>query len=200
MILLKLFASIFSLPAFVIHNDLTLPQCSIFNIPSFTLPLVTPERMKAELLSLDSNTASGYDNVSALFLVKCADQLCFPLAMIFNLSVKRGEYPPLLKFNNVVPIYKRIGDKNSVSSYRPISMQPVVSKVFEKIVNKALRQHLKGLICDEQYGFVHINPPLPIFLVTLILLQLLLMISFKFTRFTQIFRKRLTLSLMNTFC
>lgn len=138
---------------FVVHNDPILPHCSALNVPTFRLPLVSPERMKAELLSLDSNTACGYDNVSALFLSKCADQLCFPLAKIFNMSVSRGEYPSLLKFNNIVPIYKRKGDKNSVTSYRPISMQPVVSKVFEKIVNKALRQHLKNLICDEQHGF-----------------------------------------------
>ena len=138
---------------FIVHNDSLLPQCPILTVPSFRLPLVTPVAMRAELLSLDLKTASGYDKVSALFLSKCADQLCFPLSTIFNLSVTRGEYPSLLKFNNVVPIYKGKGDKNFVSSYRPISMQPVVSKVFEKIVNKALRQHLKNLIHDDQHGF-----------------------------------------------
>ena len=45
------------------------------------------------------------------------------------------------------------GYKSNVESYRPISIQPVVSKLFERIVNDALRHHLKLLICDEQHGF-----------------------------------------------
>ena len=69
------------------------------------------------------------------------------------MSIDRGEFPSLLKYNNIVPIYKRKGAKTSVECYRPISMQPLISKLFERIVNKALRNHLNGLICDEQHGF-----------------------------------------------
>ena len=36
----------------------------------------------------------------------------------------------------------------------PIAIQPVVSKLFEKIVNDALRSHLNLLICNEQHGFL----------------------------------------------
>ena len=93
-------------------------------------------------------------NVPFVFLLECADELCQLLSMIFNLSVDWGEYPSLLKFNNVVTIYKNKGDKSCVTSYRPISIQPVISKLFERIVNDALRQHLKLLIGDEQHGFM----------------------------------------------
>ena len=105
-------------------------------------------------MALSRFTCSGYDNVSAVFLIECADVLCYPLSSIFNLSIETGEYPSLLKHNNIVPVYKMKGDKSCVVSYRPISIQPVVSKIFERIVNDALRNHLKLLICDEQHGFL----------------------------------------------
>ena len=104
-------------------------------------------------MSLDVNTSSGYDQFLVFFVRKCADILSKPLSDIFNLSALRGEYPALLKWNNVMPTYKRKGDKNLVESYRPIPIQPVLSKVFEKLVNKSLRQHIKQLLNDEQHGF-----------------------------------------------
>ena len=62
-------------------------------------------------------------------------------------------YPSALKFNNVIPIFKK-GKKSEVNNYRGISIQPIVGKVFEFFVNKALRSHLKLLICEEQHGFM----------------------------------------------
>ena len=142
------FESVFS-----IKNDFVLPECCAFDVPLFRLPHISSDHMKAILLSIDRYTCSGFDNVPALVLIECADELCLPLATIFNLSVDQGEFPSFLKYNNIIPIYKLKGDKSCVESYRPISIQPVVSKIFEKIVNRALRNHICQLICEEQHGF-----------------------------------------------
>ena len=139
---------------FVLHSNPVIPDSCSRDVPLFSLPYVSPDDVKAVILNLNPHSARGYDNVPAVFLIRCADQLCFPLAEIFNLSVSLGEYPCLLKFNNIVPIYKFKGDKSCVESYRPISIQPVVSKIFERIVNNSLRKHLKAFLCDEQHGFV----------------------------------------------
>ena len=141
------FESVFS------TNTTVLPECNMYDVPSFRLSHVTPKEMKAEILSLDRHTNSGYDSVPVLLLLECAEELSYPLAKIFNMSVNEGNYPSLLKFNNVIPIYKLKGDKACVESYRPISIQPLVSKLFERLVNRALRNHISQLICDEQHGF-----------------------------------------------
>ena len=146
----KYFESVFS----VCQNNSILGHCNRYDTPLFRLPKVSPAQMKAEISALDRNTCCGYDRVSAVFLRECAEDLCYPLSMIFNMSVDRGEYPSLLKFNNIVPVYKMKGDKSCMESYRPISIQPVVSKLFERLVNRALRAHLKLLVCDEQHGFL----------------------------------------------
>ncbi len=138
---------------FLVNSNIVLPECRMFDVPLFRLPHVSPEEMKTVILSLNKYTCSGYDNVPAVLLLECADVLCFPLSIIFNQSVQQGEYPALLKKNNVIPIFKPKGDKSSVESYRPISIQPIVSKLFESLVNRALRNHLSQLICVEQHGF-----------------------------------------------
>lgn len=131
-----------------------LPESNARDVPMFRLPVVSAEQMKVEILALDRGVSSGYGNVPVIFLMECAEELCIPLSRIFNISVSQGEFPTLLKFNNIVPIYKSDGDRSRVESYRPISIQPVISKLFERIVNRALRCHIGQLICDQQHGFV----------------------------------------------
>ena len=44
-----------------------------------------------------------------------------------------------------------------VENYRGISIQPILAKVFEGFVNRALRSHLSNLIIDNQDGFIQIK-------------------------------------------
>ena len=53
-----------------------------------------------------------------------------------------------------MPIYKRKGTKNAIDCYRGISLQPVIAKVFEGFINRALREHVTPLIHQNQHGFL----------------------------------------------
>ena len=134
-------------------NEYDIPQCSYRDVPCFKIPVITADNVKHHLLNLKRNTSSGYDNLSAFFLVKCADILCMPLATLFNVSIKRGVYPDVLKRNNIIPIHKK-EDRNNIENYRGISIEPIIAKLFERVVNDALRKHLKPLIVTEQHGFM----------------------------------------------
>jgi hypothetical protein len=65
-----------------------------------------------------------------------------------------GTFPDRLQFSEIIPIYKK-GDKTLISNYRPISLLPVFSKIFEKIVYKRLYYHLtlNNILVKEQFGF-----------------------------------------------
>jgi hypothetical protein len=71
-----------------------------------------------------------------------------------NQSLRTGIIPVSWKKARVTPIYK---DSNplSPSNYRPISILPVVMKVFERAVQKQLVSFLKenSILCDQQSGF-----------------------------------------------
>ena len=66
----------------------------------------------------------------------------------------QGIYPERLKFSLIKPIYKG-GDKSSPSNYRPISLLPVLSKIFEKVIyNRPFDHfHSNAILNKHQYGF-----------------------------------------------
>jgi hypothetical protein len=53
------------------------------------------------------------------------------------LDIGKGEFPITLKTATVIPIFKK-GDKTNLNNYRPICLLPVISKIFEKVINNQL--------------------------------------------------------------
>ena len=53
------------------------------------------------------------------------------------------------------PVFKNVWERSTVKNYRPISLLPVVSKVFEKLVNNRIASHLEqcDLFSGFQFGF-----------------------------------------------
>lgn len=66
-----------------------------------------------------------------------------------------GSFSSKLKVAKVIRRYK-IGSLNNPSSYRPISLLPIVSTIFKKVVYKQLLDFLESnqLLDDEQHGLV----------------------------------------------
>ena len=55
----------------------------------------------------------------------------------------------------MVTVFKNVGERSTAKNYEPVSFLSVVSKVFEKLVNNKIVDHLEkcGLLSDFQYGF-----------------------------------------------
>ena len=55
----------------------------------------------------------------------------------------------------MVPVFKNVRERSTAKNYRPVSLLSVVSKVFEKLVNNRIVDHLEkcGLFSDFKYGF-----------------------------------------------
>ena len=76
------------------------------------------------------------------------------LSTIFNKSISEGVFPTKMKIAKVVPIFKS-GDSHLFNNYRPISLLPVFSKIFEKLVHTRLYKYLLkyNILAPCQYGF-----------------------------------------------
>jgi hypothetical protein len=63
-------------------------------------------------------------------------------------------FPERLKYAVVIPLHKK-GAVSNMGNYRPISLLPVFSKVFEKSVYYRLNPHLQAnsILASEQCGF-----------------------------------------------
>ena len=82
------------------------------------------------------------------------DTITPSLTHIINQSLSIGIFPDCLKITKVIPLFKK-GDEHILDNYRPISLLPAISKVFEKIVFNQLYQYFtdNDLIFTSQYGF-----------------------------------------------
>ena len=96
----------------------------------------------------------GNDNISSYFLKLAMPYITKSLASMFNKSLEKREFPAIWQTARVIPIFKE-GDKNAKENYRPISVLPVISRLFERLVFNQLYQHLNTiyLLAASQSGF-----------------------------------------------
>ena len=76
-----------------------------------------------------------------------------PLTVIINQCLRTGIFPENLKVAEIIPLFKR-GDPSLIENYRPISLFPAISKVFEKVIHNQLSQYFVSnkLFYENQYG------------------------------------------------
>ena len=98
---------------------------------------------------------SKYKYFSPRILKLVCNQISPLLTHLFNKCVNDGYFPDELKIAKVIPLYKNKGEIKDISNYRPISMLPVFSKIFEKLIHKKLVDFLdlNDIITSSQYGF-----------------------------------------------
>ncbi len=103
--------------------------------------------------SLKTKNSAGYDGLSNRMLKKEAYRFAVLLKPLINSSLDEGKFPDCLKTANIIPIFKK-GDKCNLNNYRPIALLPVLSKVFEKVLNKQITKVIEPkFIDDNQFGF-----------------------------------------------
>ena len=84
----------------------------------------------------------------------CGDFITAPIASLINKSIETGIFPDDLKIASVIPIHKG-GGKDDVNNYRPISILPTLSKIFERYIVTELQLflHKTNVIHNTQSGF-----------------------------------------------
>ena len=82
---------------------------------------------------LISNKACMPNSIPAKALKENSCICSLPLTNIFNNEIKTSFFDDGLKYANITPIYKS-DDATDKKNYRPISVLPVVSKIFENIM------------------------------------------------------------------
>ena len=120
----------------------------------FVFYCITPEDVYSELIKINVNKSTGLDGISPNILKISAPVICDSITHIFNLSLCTGNFPSRFKIARVTPVYKT-GEVTDMNNYRPISVLPTLSKLFEKFVYSQLYEYLVkySLIFKNQSGF-----------------------------------------------
>ena len=103
----------------------------------------------------------GTDNISSYFMKLALPYIENSLAFLFNTSIETSQFPDSWKVARITPIFKD-GDTTEKSNYRPISVLPVISKLFEKLFFNQLYLYMKenGLFTSDQTGFLRLHSTL----------------------------------------
>ena len=98
--------------------------------------------MKRLLLDLDSYGGTHPLGMLPLFLKRPAEVLAPRLSVVFRLLLRLGSFPVCWRVANVTPISK--GPlSSSASNDRPISLSPILSKVFKRLVSVRLGRSME---------------------------------------------------------
>ena len=92
---------------------------------------VLEEDVKKIIRSLPSIKAPGYDKVTAKILKDSSPVIVPIITSLINSSFSSNIFPQDWKTAEVIPIQKS-GDSENSANTRPVSMLPMVSKVYER--------------------------------------------------------------------
>ena len=148
------FNDFFSQQCKLIINSSVLPNPTSLTDRKIDHLVIENDEIITLIRNLDPNKATGVDGISGQMLLLCDDSITLPLNIIFKNILLTSTYPDQWKLANVTPIFKK-GDKQLIKNYRPISLLPICSKIFEKIIFKNLYSYLNtnNLLTTNQSGF-----------------------------------------------
>ena len=100
---------------------------------NFSFQQISPSLVSSHLRKLCMRKATGLDTVSARLLRECFDVISDSLALIFNRSIETSIFPDEWKSARITRLYSARNVAIGAIPKLPISVIPVVAKVFEQL-------------------------------------------------------------------
>jgi len=123
-------------------------------MPAFEFKYIESKDIIKVIDDLKSKSSSGMDRMSNRLMKHIKVELSIPISNLINQSFSTGKFPDQLKIAKITPIFKSKNEK-IFANYRPISILPGISKIFEKIIYNQINDHFNkyNLFYTGQYGF-----------------------------------------------
>ena len=121
------------------HQIKLLPETCELN--RFSLRHITHGEVLHEISQLRSDCSTGYDQIPVRYVKLVKEYVTGPLMHIINICIDTSSFPQIWKSARISPIPKT-DSPVSEKDYRPISILPVLSKIFERLVLKQLTSYI----------------------------------------------------------
>ena len=105
--------------------------------------MVCMDKVKKVVLKLNSKKSSPYGDTPASILKQTIEVHIKYLTNAINDYLKESTFPDKLKQSEVIPVYKKLHHLQK-DNYRPVSLLPHVSKVFERIIYKQINSFMEN--------------------------------------------------------
>ena len=113
-----------------------------------TFTLVNIEDICKEILALDASKATQRDDIPTKIIKNNFDIFSKFFQANLNNTIQISTFPEQLKYADVKP-----DSRTDKKYYRPISILPNVSKIYERCLNMKLEEYFQALLCKYEYGF-----------------------------------------------
>ena len=146
-----------ALKKFECHPSIISIKENIFVENKFSFSKVTRAEISMEIKNLDIKKAGTFPNIPAKQLKLVEDVIAEPLMLIWNHEIIDNKtFPSKLKCADLTPIFKKL-ECILKENYRPISILPVVSKIFERIIQVQIKsyteKYLSPFLCGYRKGY-----------------------------------------------
>jgi hypothetical protein len=128
-----------------VHTE---PLLQLLETPSqleLPIPHLTRTEIHTAILGLNPKKSPGYDLITSKILQELPPIGIKYLTQLFSAILLHTYFPAQWKVAQIILILKPGKPPNALPSYRPISLLPLVSKVFEKLLLKRLKT--SGMCC-----------------------------------------------------
>ena len=130
------------------HPSIKLINDNQTNAQSFNFGTVCASLICKKLKCLKTKKASGFDNISPKFLKIAATNLSLTLTPIINNSITSMQYPDHAKRAIVSPLFKK-SDQLDKANYRPLSILPSTSKLFEGVICEQITNYMSDFLSKD---------------------------------------------------
>ena len=119
---------------------------------SFKFEPVTKDDIKNEIQKLNEKKSSTFGCIPVTILKDCVDAYLVHLTNAANHSLETSVFSQKLKQAEVISLYKKLDPLNK-ENYRPVSLLPHLSKVFERIIYKKINSYMEDKLTKCLTGF-----------------------------------------------
>ena len=134
------------------HPSILKIKGHVTNNKSFSFKTISENEILKLIKNLDIHKACVEDDIPTKSLIENSDIISNYIANFYNDSIKNQFFPESLKFANLIPIYKK-EDRTNKENYRPVSLLPIISKIFERDMYNQILNHINSYLSPYLFGF-----------------------------------------------
>ena len=124
---------------------------SVENI--FCFKKIDAKVMLTELRALNPKKSGTFQDIPVRILKQEEDIVVSPLTEIWNIEiVQNRKFSSKLKLADITPLHKKL-ETIYKENYRPVSLLPVVSKIFERIMLKQMKPFIENFLSKWLCGY-----------------------------------------------
>ena len=122
------------------------------DLHKFSFHFVTLEGTLKEVVLLSDKNTSQASDIPFKIIKENRHLIAYFILHNFNNTLSCSEYPASLKYADITPIFKK-DDKTDKTNYRPISILPNLSKIYERFMQNQMYPYLNQIFSKYQCGF-----------------------------------------------